>query len=190
MQIIPDLLNSCHSVNNWHQDNIVKAFRLGKPRVQGSDARPVLVQFSRWFDKVAVLGGPELRDSLRQYCISVASDRTSRQKEMVECYRNQGKIAFIYNGRLQVRDRQNTRSRFHEEHYRHNHATESVMETEDWPQIHSNRQNGRDRVWNRRPPTGYSNRKIVENQRIKELLFMKTLDGDQLFQGIKTDKLQ
>ncbi|KAL8599871.1 hypothetical protein ACOMHN_025403 [Nucella lapillus] len=117
------------------------------------------------------------------------------------------------------------------------------METEDRPQIHSNRQKGRDRVWHRRPPTGYSNRSqpdrlpgpsshqpkddayeisqpSIRNQRQayfnsahhlkhgymdrrsegrygvltssrdsgkpenQELLFMKTLNGDQLFQGI------
>eukprot|EP00745_Piridium_sociabile_P011719 TRINITY_DN18370_c0_g1_i11.p5 TRINITY_DN18370_c0_g1~~TRINITY_DN18370_c0_g1_i11.p5 ORF type:complete len:131 (+),score=14.72 TRINITY_DN18370_c0_g1_i11:467-859(+) len=105
-QIIVGVLNDHALSPCWRLEDISRSFRIGRPRPRRSDPRPILIQFCRWTDKMAVLGDRELRESLRQSGIRVASDLTSSQQDMIEFHRGLGKVAYIHNGKLHVRDRQ------------------------------------------------------------------------------------
>lgn len=142
LQFIADLLSTLDSMGGWREEDFVRAFRIGKPRAHANTPRPILVQFSHWSDKMAVLGDTQLRDRLRQNGISVAGDLTSRQKEMVGFYRNQGKIAYFYNGKLQVREQQGAYT-FPGEHRGRAHAAEPLLDNEEWPRVqHSRHERG------------------------------------------------
>eukprot|EP00745_Piridium_sociabile_P005575 TRINITY_DN1345_c0_g1_i6.p1 TRINITY_DN1345_c0_g1~~TRINITY_DN1345_c0_g1_i6.p1 ORF type:complete len:715 (-),score=155.21 TRINITY_DN1345_c0_g1_i6:440-2584(-) len=139
MQIVLDTLNAYDSSDSWRHEDLVNAFRLGRPRPHGGDPRPILVQFCRWSDKMAVLGDSHLRDCLRQEGIKVASDLTTRQKEMVDFHRSQGKIAYIYNGKLQVRERQETRSQFHGDGHSRDNFAANGLGSKEWPHMQHDR---------------------------------------------------
>ena len=58
-----------------------------------------------------------LRDKLRRAGIKVTSDLTSRQRDTVDLYRSQGKIAYYRNERLHFADRLDSFPRSHHESY-------------------------------------------------------------------------
>ena len=130
-QII-DALNS-FSRRTWVPDDISRAFRLGERRQTG-EPRLVIVQFHRWNDKMEILGDKRMRNLMRKEDIRVTSDLTTRQRSMVDFYKQQGKTAFYRNGKLQVVDRQPSIYRNQHQNYNSTYGRYRPSYEEDWPQ--------------------------------------------------------
>eukprot|EP00745_Piridium_sociabile_P026910 TRINITY_DN43182_c0_g1_i12.p1 TRINITY_DN43182_c0_g1~~TRINITY_DN43182_c0_g1_i12.p1 ORF type:complete len:308 (+),score=70.84 TRINITY_DN43182_c0_g1_i12:140-1063(+) len=128
-QYITDVLNAHAPTPNWRQEDISRAYRVGRPHPRRSEPRPIIVHFCRWSDKMAVLGDRMFRDTLRESGVKVSSDLTTHQRETVEFHRGQGKVAYIHHGKLHVRDSQpSEQSDDRQRRYRSDPPQE-----EDWP---------------------------------------------------------
>ena len=102
---IVDILNECSSSRTWDKSDIETAHRIGDRRQRSDQPRPLIVTFHRWSDKMEILSDTSSRDLLRREGIRVSSELTTRQRDEVQRYRRQGKIAYSKNGRLQVAER-------------------------------------------------------------------------------------
>ena len=102
---IVDILNDCSSSRTWDKSEIETTYRIGDRRQQSDQPRPLIVTFHRWSDKMEILNDTSSRDLLRREGIRVSSELTTRQRDEVQRYRRQGKIAYYKNGRLQVEER-------------------------------------------------------------------------------------
>ena len=92
-QQIDDVLNEFSTSPCWHLADVNRAFRVGAPQQRSDQSRPLIVQFYRWKDKMAILNDRNLRDKLRRAGIKVTSVLTSRQRDTLDFYRSQEKIA-------------------------------------------------------------------------------------------------
>ena len=110
VQRIIDILNECASSRTWTESDIERAHRIGDRRHRSDQPRPLIVRFHRWSDKMEILNDTIFRDLLRREGIRVSSDLTTRQREEVQHYRRQGKIAYYKSGRLQVEERRTNSS--------------------------------------------------------------------------------
>ena len=100
-----DILNECSSSRTWDKSDIETAYRIGDRRQRSGQPSPMIVTFHRWSDKMEILNDTSSRDLLRLEGIKVSSELTTRQRDEVQQYRQQGKIAYYKNGRLQVEER-------------------------------------------------------------------------------------
>nr|KAG5707153.1 hypothetical protein BaRGS_017837 [Batillaria attramentaria] len=91
----------------WSEDDIVRAHRVGKKpnfasvaanRDKNAKPRPMIVKFSRWKDKMAIL--TKARPALKQKRIDVAGDLTQRQHEQIRLHREKGLRAFYKGNKL------------------------------------------------------------------------------------------
>lgn len=139
--MIVDILNSHSSCQRvWQTSDIEHAYRIGIPRPDNSP-RPLLVQFCHGQDKIFILKDQELRDGLRQNNIRVTSDLTTRQKNIMDFHRSQGKVAYFFKGRLHVKERPPAQSWYSSSGYYPNNHQDSLdsqyaLQDEEWPQLH------------------------------------------------------
>ena len=177
-EMIVDLLNDYSSAQNWQLDDISRAYRVGNPRQRNGQPRPLIVQFSTWRNKMAVLTDHSLSNELRYEGIKVTSDLTTRQRDTIDFYRSQGKIAFYHSGRLQFAQRQpplsqqpyqgDYHNRYREDQHEdtarvsnHNNSG-PFLNDEEWPKMQHRRQKPAEtwENWDRR----YKSNKLVHRQ--------------------------
>ena len=141
-QQIVDVLNEFSTSPCWHLADVNRAFRVGAPQQRSDQPRPLIVQFYRWKDKMAILNDRNLRDKLRRAGIKVTSDLTSRQRDTLDFYRSQGKIAYYRNGRLHFADRLDSfpRSRYQESYSQALRSDGHYLQSDEWPQLPRHRQ--------------------------------------------------
>ena len=137
-----DVLNEFSTSPCWHLADVNRAFRVGAPQQRSDQPRPLIVQFYRWKDKMAILNDRNLRDKLRRAGIKVTSDLTSRQRDTLDFYRSQGKIAYYRNGRLHFADRLDSfpRSRYQESYSQALRSDGHYLQSDEWPQLPRHRQ--------------------------------------------------
>ena len=107
---IANILNDYSSSRTWDKSDIETAYRIGGRRQRSDQPRPMIVTFHRWSDKMEILNDTSSRDLLRREGIRVSSELTTRQRDEVQRYRRQGKIAYYRNGRLQVEEKRANRA--------------------------------------------------------------------------------
>lgn len=100
-----DVLNKHSAETEWTQNDVESTHRVGSRKEAPTHPRPLIVRFTRWADKLAILRNKALRDGLRNDGIKVAGDLTRRQREQIEQARKEGKFAYFKNGRLHAEDR-------------------------------------------------------------------------------------
>lgn len=149
---IVDVLNEYSRGRTWELNDVKHAFRVGNFRQSRDDPRPVVAQFSLWADKMSVLTDKQLRDELRRDGIRVTTDPTSRQREMIEFYRNQGQNVYFRNGRLyfatsfqQAQTELHSYDEHDPGHYRNTDTGgEQTLNNEDWPYLSRSQKNRRE----------------------------------------------
>ena len=130
---ITDILNECSHSPSWKVTDINRAFRVGRPRQRNDSPRPLIVQFFSWRDKMAVLNDRGLRDELRRMGIKVTSDLTTRQRDTLNFYWNQGQTPYYRNGKLEFANQRYPGQRAHQNisedgnYFSHGER--------DWPQL-------------------------------------------------------
>ena len=139
-QQIVDVLNEFSTSPCWHLADVNRAFRVGAPQQRSDQPRPLIVQFYRWKDKMAILNDRNLREKLRH--AGICSDLTSRQRDTLDFYRSQGKIAYYWNGRLHFADRLFSfpRSRCQESYSQALRSDGHYLQSDEWPQFPRHRQ--------------------------------------------------
>ena len=86
----------------WASNDIVRAHRVGQSR-DGSP-RPMVVKFSRWRDKMYLLTSRQLRQRLAKHGnVRLANDLTRSQAKIAAQAREEGKVAYIKNGKMMVK---------------------------------------------------------------------------------------
>ena len=80
-----------------------------------------------------ILTDGALGDLLRQEGIRVASDLTTRQRNEIQFYNQQGKLAYFKNGKLRVEDRRPHPSQRSQQEHRSYHDDHDFRDHEDWP---------------------------------------------------------
>ena len=83
---------------------------------------------------MVILNDKNLRDKLRRAGIKVTSDLTSRQRDALDFYRSQGKIAYYRNGRLHFAERLDSfpRSRYHESYSQALRSDGHYLKSDKW----------------------------------------------------------
>lgn len=126
---IVDTLNYFSSSHTtWRNTDIEKVHRLGRAREhnqqrgyhQHDRPRPLIVTFCHVDHKVSILRDRELRERLRRNNIRVTTDLTPRQREQLQRYKQEGKVAYYRNGRLYV-DNGRSQIEFREDSSNHRH---------------------------------------------------------------------
>nr|KAG5697969.1 hypothetical protein BaRGS_030282 [Batillaria attramentaria] len=107
--MIVDVLNQHSTRRTWTIDDVERAHRVGPRKGNSQQPRPLIVRFSRWPDKMAVVQGADLKQNLKDSGIKVAADLTKRQRAEIERVRSEGKFGYYKNGRLHVEDRRTPR---------------------------------------------------------------------------------
>ena len=82
--------------------------------------RPLIVTFCHVDHKASILRDRELRERLRRNNIRVTTDLTPRQREQLQRYKQEGKVAYYRNGRLYV-DNGRSQIEFREDNSNHRH---------------------------------------------------------------------
>jgi len=96
-------LNNHSTRRRWEQSDIERTTRIGQPSRSQRSLRPLVVTFRFVEDKVDILKDRALRASLRQHSnIKVSADLTRRQRDQVQQLRDEGKVAYYWNGHLHV----------------------------------------------------------------------------------------
>nr|KAG5691984.1 hypothetical protein BaRGS_011375 [Batillaria attramentaria] len=83
-QTIVDVLNQHSTRRTWTIDDVERAYRVGPRKGNSQQPRPLIVRFSRWPDKMAVVQGADLKQNLKDSGIKVAADLTKRQRAEIE----------------------------------------------------------------------------------------------------------
>ncbi|KAK7474126.1 hypothetical protein BaRGS_00034655, partial [Batillaria attramentaria] len=83
-QTIVDVLNQHSTRRTWTIDDVERAHRVGPRKGNSQQPRPLIVRFSRWPDKMAVVQGADLKQNLKDSGIKVAADLTKRQRAEIE----------------------------------------------------------------------------------------------------------
>ncbi|KAK7484811.1 hypothetical protein BaRGS_00023985 [Batillaria attramentaria] len=104
-QTLVDVLNQHSTRRTWTIDDVERTHRVGPRKGNSQQPRPLIVRFSRWPDKMAVVQGADLKQNLKDSGIKVAADLTKRQRAEIERVRSEGKFGYYKNGRLHVEDR-------------------------------------------------------------------------------------
>ena len=91
---IVDILKDCSSSRTCNKSVTETACRIEDRRQRSGQPRPLIVTFHRWSDKMEILNDTSSRDLLRREGIRVSSELTTRQRDEVQRYRRQGKIAY------------------------------------------------------------------------------------------------
>ena len=144
VNVIADALNECSSSRTWEHSDIQRAHRIGARRQRNDQPRPLIVEFHRWSDRMEILNDGALRDLLRQEGIRVTSDLTTRQRNEIQYYHQQGKFAYFKKGKLRVEDRrphpsgdrQPHPSQRSQQEHRGYHDDHDFRDHEDWPLPH------------------------------------------------------
>ena len=103
-------LNYFSPSSTWKNADFVNVHRLGRTgqqhrrrdHQQQDSPRPLIITFRHEDDKVLILRDRERRERLRQYGIRMAADLTPRQRERLQHFKQQGRVAYYRNGRLHV----------------------------------------------------------------------------------------
>ena len=95
-----ELLTAAVPSIDWKPCDFLRAFRIGQYRDNQRSPRPLLVQFERGSDKMAVLTGG--REVLKKMGITVAADLTEKQKAVIESHRQRGLSAYFKGSKLVV----------------------------------------------------------------------------------------
>ncbi len=163
-QQVVDVLNEFSTSPCWHLADVNRAFRVGARQQRSDQPRPLIVQFYRWKDKMAILNDRNLRDKLRRAGIKVTSDLTSRQRDTLDFYRSQGKIAYYRNGRLHFADRLDSfpRSRHHESYSQALRSDGHYLQSDEWPQLPRHRQ---EEPWSQQRARDHSPRRDAYHRR-------------------------
>ena len=118
----------------------------------------LIVEFHRWSDRMEILTDGAVRDLIRRERIRVTSDLTTRQRNEIQYYQQQGKLAYFKNGKLRVEDRRphpsghrrpHPSQRSQQEH-RGYHDDHDFRDHEDWPLPHRPDREATSEVWNQR----------------------------------------
>ncbi len=157
VNVIVDSLNECSSSRTWEHSDIQRAHRLGARRQRSDQPRPLIVEFHRWSDRMEILTDEALRDLLRQEGIRVTSDLTTRQRNEIQYYHQQGKFTCFKNGKLRVEDRrphpsgdrQPYPSQRKQQEHRGYHDDHDYRDHEGWPLPHRPDRETSE-VWNQR----------------------------------------
>ena len=144
VNVIVDALNECSSSRTWEHSDIQRAHRLGARRQRSGQPRPLIAEFHRWSDRMEILTDGALWDLLRQEGIRVTSGPTTRQRNEIQYYHQQGKLAYFKNGKLRVEerrphpsgDRQPYPSQRSQQEHRGYHDDHDFRDHEDWPLPH------------------------------------------------------
>ena len=121
-------LNYFSSSRTWKHDDIEGTHRIGQVhKTSRQHTRPLIVTFSRGDDKVSILRDRHLREEMRKKGIRVAADLTPRQRDQLQHYKEQGKVAYYKNGRLHV---ENDRREDYTDRHPNQHATRKGDETD------------------------------------------------------------
>ncbi|KAK7484802.1 hypothetical protein BaRGS_00023976, partial [Batillaria attramentaria] len=101
---IVDVLNE-HSVQRtWSTNDVERVHRVGKDK--NKHPRPLIVRFSRWGDKMAVMQDADLQQSLKGMPGCQSSSRPDQMSESRNRrVRKDGKFGYYKNGRLHFADR-------------------------------------------------------------------------------------
>ena len=91
---------------------------------QKDSPRPLIVTFRHEDDKVLILRDRELRERLRQYGIRMAADLIPRQREQLQHFKQQGRVAYYRNGRLHVQNGHSKTSEENTSRYNSNRSDE------------------------------------------------------------------
>ena len=163
-QQVVDVLNEFSTSPCWHLADVNRAFRVGVRQERSDQPRPLIIQFYRWKDKMAILNDRNLRDKLRRAGIKVTSDLTSRQRDTLDFYRSQGKIAYYRNGRLHFADRLDSfpRSRHHESYSQALRSDGHYLQSDEWPQLPRHRQ---EEPWSQQRARDHSPRRDAYHRR-------------------------
>ena len=163
-QQIVDVLNEFSTSPCWRLADVNRAFRVGVPQQRSDQPHPLIVQFYRWRDKMAILNDRNLRDKLRRAGIKVTSDLTSRQRDTLDFYRSQGKIAYYRNGRLHFADRMDSflRSRYQESYSQALRSDGHYLQSDEWPQFPRHRQED---LWSHQQARDRSPRRYAYHRR-------------------------
>ena len=97
---VSDVLNSVEGPKRWTPDDIARAHRVGQSR--NGEPKPMIVKFSRWKDKIAILRNRKYRDDLEKNGVRVANDLTKNQARVVAEAKKEGKVAYFRKGKLMV----------------------------------------------------------------------------------------
>ena len=100
VRTVIDLLTAAVPSIDWKAWDFSRAFRLGPYRENQQAPRPLLVQFERGSDRMAVL--TEGRSELRKNGVTVAADLTERQKAVIDDHRQQGLSAYFKGSKLVI----------------------------------------------------------------------------------------
>lgn len=90
----------------WDRDVIERAHRLGKPNPRNSNPRPIIAKFLRWGDAMRLMKDRGARADMGRDGLRAAQDLTKRQSARLRTLRQEGKVGYFVNGRLQIRDEQ------------------------------------------------------------------------------------
>ena len=163
-QQIVDVLNEFSTSPCWHLAHVNRVFGVGAPQQRSDQPRPLIVQFYRWKDKMAILNDRNLRDKLRRAGIKVTSDLTSSQRDTLDLYRSQGKLAYYRNGRLHFADRLDSfpRSRHHESYSQALRIDGHYLQSDEWPQHPRHRQ---EEPWSQQLARDHSPRREAYHRR-------------------------
>ena len=104
MKVVSILQDSVPN-RQWCRADIVRAHRLGsntsdKSRNGFSKPQPMIVQFTRWSDKMDVL--TKGREALKKKGVTVAGDLTTKQQNTIREHRERGLRAYYKGNRLVV----------------------------------------------------------------------------------------
>ena len=90
----------------WVRDDVERAFRVStgdnRDNRDANRARPVIVRFKNFSDKMEILRDRDMREAMREDNIRVTSDLTSHQRSILQFYKSEGKIAYYIGGRLHI----------------------------------------------------------------------------------------
>ena len=94
-----DILNSVDGPKKWTTDDIARAHRVGESR--NGEPKPMIIKFSRWKDKMAVITDRRFRDNLAKRDVRVVNDLTRNQVSIV-AEEKEGKVAYFRRSTLVV----------------------------------------------------------------------------------------
>ena len=92
-----DLLNESVKSKHWLENDILRAHRLGK--AQGNQARPLIIRFIHFYDKLKVL---RAKEELKSLGIRAGDDLTMYQRNELRKLRDRGLRGYYRSGRLEV----------------------------------------------------------------------------------------
>ena len=88
-----DVLNSVDGPKKFTIDDHARAHRIGESRK--GEPKPMIIKFSRWKDKMAIITDRRFRDNLAKRDVRAVNDLTRTQAGIVEEAKKEGKVAYF-----------------------------------------------------------------------------------------------